>query len=277
MPPSSHVRVYAFLIPGMNRLIHSSDWQALTDAAPLPQHWAYGLTMERLGAGVGRWLLDDGCAVQFVERRGVRLVHRARAKARLGAVARHGGITLAVSARRGFGMVPLITPRVHAEWRLDAAPGELRAAMRPTWRRALDQATARVVADPGALPAILAAATRLMQDRGVRALPAAFMQAWAGESLVLRAGPKSGLAAGAVFLIHGRGATYHAAFADVRGRAEGAPRALLWQAALILRARGVTRLDLGPIDDGAPGLARFKLGTGAETVCLGPTSLVLPL
>lgn len=275
MPPSSHVRVYAFLMPAMNRLSHSPDWQALTDAAPLPQHWAYGQTMERLGARVGRCLLQ-GRAVQFVERRGLRLVHRAPADLGLAPLARHGGITLAITQARGPGMVPLITPRFHAEWLLDAPLPALRAAMRPTWRRALDQAGARVVEDPGALSAVLAAASGVMKGRGVKALPPAFANAWAGGVLVLRAGPSARMTGGAVFLIHGQGATYHAAWASDRGRAEGAPRALLWQAALILRARGVTRLDLGAFDAGSPGLAGFKLGSGAMPVSLGPTALVLP-
>lgn len=260
----------------MDRLSHSPDWQALTDSAPLPQHWAYGLTMERLGVRVGRCLLE-GQAVQYVQRRGLRLVHCAPAGIGLAPLARHAGITVAVSAHRDWGMVPLITPRVHAEWGLDAPPGALRAAMRPTWRRALDQAAARVVEDPGALSAILSASARMMQERGVRALPASFVRAWAGEVLVLRAGPAAGLVAGAIFLIHGRGATYHAAWASDRGRAEGAPRAILWQAALHLRARGVTRLDLGAFDAGTPGLARFKLGSGARPVSLGATALVLPV
>jgi hypothetical protein len=52
---------------------------------------------------------------------------------------------------------------------------------------------------------------------------------------------------------------------------------MLWHAALLLRGRGVTRIDLGPVDAGNPGLAGFKLGTGARLVNLGPTGLVLPL
>lgn len=51
---------------------------------------------------------------------------------------------------------------------------------------------------------------------------------------------------------------------------------MLWQAALVLRGQGVQRLDLGAVDATNPGLARFKLGTGARLVSLGPSSLVLP-
>jgi hypothetical protein len=44
-----------------------------------------------------------------------------------------------------------------------------------------------------------------------------------------------------------------------------------------LWAEGVRWLDLGSVDtEKAPGLARFKLGTGAELKRLGATMLVLP-
>ncbi|MDO9499733.1 GNAT family N-acetyltransferase, partial [Falsiroseomonas sp.] len=79
------------------------------------------------------------------------------------------------------------------------------------------------------------------------------------------------------FVRHGDWATYHLGHADAAARAAGAHRVLLWQAALALRAEGVRVLDLGDINtEDAPGLARFKLGTGAELHQLGPTALVLP-
>ena len=52
---------------------------------------------------------------------------------------------------------------------------------------------------------------------------------------------------------------------------------MLARAAEALRAEGVAWLDLGSVDtEAAPGLARFKLGTGAELRRLGATCLVLP-
>ena len=54
-------------------------------------------------------------------------------------------------------------------------------------------------------------------------------------------------------------------------------RSLLLRAAEALWAEGVRWLDLGSLDsERAPGLARFKLGTGAELRPLGATCLVLP-
>jgi hypothetical protein len=52
---------------------------------------------------------------------------------------------------------------------------------------------------------------------------------------------------------------------------------MLLQAVEALRAEGVLWLDLGQVDtEAAPGLARFKLGTGADLRRLGATCLVLP-
>ena len=65
-------------------------------------------------------------------------------------------------------------------------------------------------------------------------------------------------------------------WADPAARAGFAHGPMLWQAALELRARGVRWIDLGAVDAANPGLARFKLGTGAALRALGPTCWVLP-
>lgn len=253
---------------------HSLDWQARTEFAPLSQHWAYGLTMERLGARVRRFVVDDH-SVQTVERRGVRLIHQAPIGVDLAPLGRFPGVVLAVSLNRGRGCIPLLTERFNAVWQIDRSKGALLAAMRPTWRHALQHASADAIEDPSALQIILAAATRTMAARGVRGLLPSFAERWAGQSLVLRTGARPD--AGAVFLIHGDCATYHAAWAGPQGRASGASRALLWKGAELLWNRGVRRIDLGAVDASNPGLAHFKLGTGAGLVSLGPLSLVLPL
>jgi hypothetical protein len=52
---------------------------------------------------------------------------------------------------------------------------------------------------------------------------------------------------------------------------------MLYRAACALREEGVRWLDLGSVNtEDAPGLARFKLGTGAALRRLGHTLLVLP-
>ena len=257
------------------------EWQALTAGdVPLQQAWDYGCAMARLGAGVRRAALPCG-PVQMLERRGLRVVNRpAVSRAGLRRLARHAGATLATAALAGPGLVPLLTARFHAEWDLTPEPAALRAGLQGKWRnrmlRGFDMAPP-CVGDRVQAMAIAQAAAAQAQARGYRMLPPAFLQAWGGDSLVLHWSPGGDLAAGIVVLIHGARASYHCGFSDARGRAAHAHAAMLWQAALALRDRGVRRLDLGAVDAANPGLARFKLGTGAQINGLGPSSLVLPL
>lgn len=70
--------------------------------------------------------------------------------------------------------------------------------------------------------------------------------------------------AAALFLRHGNSATYHIAHATAQGRQHSAHNLLIWRAIRRLYAQGCRSLILGPIStEDAPGLARFKLGTGA--------------
>ena len=79
------------------------------------------------------------------------------------------------------------------------------------------------------------------------------------------------------FIVHGSSATYHLGWASEAAKAAGVHGVMLLQAAEALRAEGVLWLDLGQVDtEAAPGLARFKLGTGADLRRLGATCLVLP-
>lgn len=83
--------------------------------------------------------------------------------------------------------------------------------------------------------------------------------------------------AGMAFVVHGQSATYHLGWASQASKAVGVHGLMLMRAAEALRAEGVRWLDLGSVDtEAAPGLARFKLGTGAELRRLGATCLVLP-
>lgn len=68
-----------------------------------------------------------------------------------------------------------------------------------------------------------------------------------------------------LFFRHGTVATSQISWASEAGRKAGAMRLVLWKAMLELKARGVRTLDLGGINPEAPGIAEFKLGTGAET------------
>ena len=73
-------------------------------------------------------------------------------------------------------------------------------------------------------------------------------------------------------------ATYHIGWTNAHGRSLMAHHLLLWHAANDMANHGVTRLDLGTVDtQTAPGLARFKIGSGANIRPLGPTMIRLRL
>jgi lipid II:glycine glycyltransferase (peptidoglycan interpeptide bridge formation enzyme) len=68
-----------------------------------------------------------------------------------------------------------------------------------------------------------------------------------------------------LFLVTGATALYHFGVAGEAGRAANAHNLLLWRAIRALRKRGVETLDLGGLDTiDNPGIARFKLGSGAR-------------
>ena len=76
-------------------------------------------------------------------------------------------------------------------------------------------------------------------------------------------------AAGMLVLCHGNSATYQAGWVLPEGRKTAANHLLIWQMMLALKARGITDLDLGGINDtDAIGIRRFKEGLGGQCVTL---------
>ena len=259
--------------------IHPDDWNP--KAPPLQQSRGYGLAMAALGARPRHWQTEAG-PVQGIARRGLRLIQRAGLTAGAArALARHWGATLVTDPLHGRGLLPLVTARWHVEWDLTPDPADLLAGMQGKWRNALRQGQARGAPigrnAPRALADLLGQEADQARRRGYRGLPPGFLHHWGEDRLLLHHYRQGRLCAAMLFLIHGAAATYHIGWAAPEGRQAQAHRLMLWQAALDLRARGVLRLDLGPVEASAPGLARFKLGTGARMVPLGPTSLVLPI
>lgn len=263
-----------------------------TDLAfvPLSQGPSYAAAARAMGATVRR--IDLGCGtVQVLERAGRRVafrgplwadgvdpVEKRRALRRL---ARFAGITLATpeDAVTGLGLIPLVTPLHHALWDLQ---GDLRAGLAGKWRNRLAAAErAGLRVGPAALkrlPDLVAAEAAQRQDRGYRSLPSQFTLALPRHSLRLfdwrHAG---GMGAAMAFVVEGATATYHLGWAGAAARARGVHPLMLYRAAESLRDEGVRWLDLGLVNsEQAPGLARFKLGTGASLRRLGATLLVLP-
>ncbi len=269
--------------------LDQSEWTPRAGSA-LQQSWRYGEVAAGMGARVARALvLDAGREVavaQVLSRRGMRLCSRGPvwlAKTDQRAALRRLGPVLATpeGTVAGFGILPLITPRHHAIWDLRPDLATLRAGMDPKWRGRLTGAERGgivIADDPEALDPLIAAEAFQRRARGYRTLPGSFSRVWpAKEAMVLSWAPAGHMEAAAMFLIHGTGASYHLSWASDAARAARAHWGILWAAVQRLRARGVVALDLGDVDtEGALGLARFKLGTGAALQRLGSTCLVLP-
>jgi hypothetical protein len=278
--------------------IADSEWQAQLGACPhgLRQSPEYGQAMAAFGAGVGRAVLRDGGRpvglVQVLQRKGLRVVNDgpvwlaeidpAQKRRAVRMLARHAGVTVATPPERlaGFGLLPLITPQHRAVWALDQTPEALRAGLWGKWRNRLLRAEAEVRVQPlntRDLQTLVSAEGAQRRARGYNNLPGALALNWPGKTLALGWKAKGAVQAGMVFLVHGASASYFLGWTGARGRAVFAHGPILWQAAAQLQAIGVQSLDLGGVDteDGA-GLARFKLGTGAQLRAMGATSLVVP-
>ncbi len=245
---------------------------------PFQQSAVYAAAVAAFGARV-RWL--DG--VLAVERGRMRLISRVGGLDRDGLrrLARWPGVTVATPEARvtGFGLVPLVTPMHHAVWSLGP---DLRAGLAGKWRNRLvaaERAGVRVrCGGTECLEPLLAAEAAQRRTRGYRALPEGFSRALPEAALRVWEWRQAGtFGAGMVFVLHGVSATYHLGWACGAAKAAGVHGVMLMRAAAALHAEGVRWLDLGSVDsEAAPGLARFKLGTGADLRRLGPTCLVLP-
>lgn len=257
---------------------------------PLQQSAVYADAVSGCGAKA-RWL-TFGCGNALaVERGRLRLVSRGPVwhagatmddkRRALRSLARWPGVTLVTSedAVAGWGLVPLVTPTHHAIWELSA---DLRPGMAGSWRNQLASAAkagpAIKAGDHSTLSELVTAEAMLRASRRYQSLPEAFSLALPSGALRLWQWRDGGsLGAAMAFIRHGTSATYHLSWGNDAARRSGVHRLMLTHAAEALYREGVRWLDLGSVDtEGAPGLARFKLGTGASLKRLGATVLVLP-
>ncbi|MFC3615018.1 GNAT family N-acetyltransferase [Lutimaribacter marinistellae] len=183
-----------------------------------------------------------------------------------------------------LGALMLVTPAHVAE--LDLT-GNLRSGLRQKWRNRLNHALRQNLAvrdaampqDPGHW--LFTADMAQQRARGYRSWPVrltlAYTRANPGSARLFTALHSGRPVAAILLLLHGRAATYHIGHSTAQGRAVSAHNLLMWHAMTWLAARGITRLDLGPVEtESAAGLARFKLGTGANARALGGTWLLWP-
>ena len=190
-------------------------------------------------------------------------------------------------ALRAAGLRPLMTAQTVAELDLTQPEAQRLARQHGKWRNRLRKAQTMAPTvthrrlNPARDAALLGLEFVQRQTRRYSALPPAFTTAWArqnpkGTRLFLARDGHDTLAY-LLVLLHRPVATYHIGWTGPAGRTASAHHLLLWQASCWLAKQGYLRFDLGSIDtETAPGLARFKLGSGATPRALGPTMAGLP-
>ncbi len=282
-------------------------WHRLSADAPFQQSWSYGAAAEALGADILRLEVRKEPATvaltQGIGRRiGVRTTLFGRGPLWIGQPAaglradvlrllrrETRGIALVTpdandaGAVRSAGFLAAMTPATMAEWHLGP---DMRARVHGKWRNRLCAAEATGVTllrsrRDDDLRWLIGLDREQQRRKGFRALPPAFLEAWmAHDPRSVRltiASFKGDRVAAILVLSHGTRATYHIGWSGDEGRRLSAHNLLLWDAARQLSDEGVTVLDLGLVDtETAPGLARFKLGTGAVPVRTGGTWVGLP-
>jgi hypothetical protein len=189
------------------------------------------------------------------------------------------------TALRALGMRPMLTGYSSVWLDLSRPLDKIRAALDGKWRNALRHAErsrlkAQISRGGRAFDWLLERHDAFRRARRFRAPSPALVKAFAAATrrksdvVVATAALGSEFVAGALFLVHGRAATYYVGWSGAEGRQHEAQNLLLWQGIAALQDSGVTALDLGGIDTRrSPGIARFKLGLGGEVFTLAGTWL----
>jgi len=161
-------------------------------------------------------------------------------------------------------------------------PAEMRSRMGQKWRNRLNVSSGAGLSirqrKLSSTHWLLHAERRQAREKGYRSLPPAFCVAFAktnpGDAIVYEARHRGEPVAAALMLRHGRMATWQMGHSSPCGRQLNAMNLILWEAMQDLAARGHDQLDLGIMNDSdAPGVTRFKRGTGAVEHQLGGTWL----
>lgn len=178
---------------------------------------------------------------------------------------------MAAETLRGAGFWPLITPATVGLVPLSAR-GTMRKALQQKWRNRLvrgehaDLRVTRHALSPGHW--LLEAERIQARTKRYRGMPpsmfATFARTNPGKAVVFEARHNGKTVAGALMLRHGAMATWQIGFSKPLGRKLNAMNVVLFEAMGWLADQGHQVLDLGAINKvDAPGLAHFKLGTGA--------------
>ncbi|CUH89015.1 putative protein involved in methicillin resistance [Phaeobacter sp. CECT 5382] len=186
-----------------------------------------------------------------------------------------------------LGAVPLLSPASVALLQIAPCSDTRRAGLHQKWRNRLNHATGhdlRVTRQnmPDNSEHWLFKADLIQQhQRQYRSWPVPLTLAYArenkGQAKLFQALQGKEILAAVLILRHGDSASYHISHTTALGKVLSAHNLLLWEAISWLAQKGCRQLDLGVINtEDAPGLARFKLGTGAKVSQLGGTWLFWP-
>ncbi len=192
---------------------------------------------------------------------------------------------------RAAGFWQVMTPAHVALLPLDPDPDTLLARAHGKWRnaaraglRGMAGSRVRVRQRPFCARRdgwLLAADAAQQADKGFRALPHAVSLAYAranpDDALMVTASEGAVPVAAMLILRHGAAATYQIGWSGARGRTLHAHHVMLLETASRLAKAGVSMLDLGLVNTvSAPGLARFKIGCGADICRLNGTWMRRP-
>lgn len=276
-----------------------SAWQCLADRveAPLPQRWIYGAAGERLGRDVHRLVATQNghplAIVQLLSKpfagtafylatRGPLFLENCDRRAVIAALRRAlPRLSLKLmTPEENYGRLRLSARTTVCDLDLAQPLDQLRARLHGKWRNGLKRAenTRLKVAELSGSPVVMMPLLRAEKERQsqakYRAIPPEFtlaIQDVAPNSIRLFAASDAHM----LFIRHGNSATYQIGHSGAEGRAQNAHALMLWHAIGKLKSEGVTRLDLGTIDEArAENLARFKLRTGAAPRQLGAATLM---
>lgn len=266
---------------------------------PLQQHRFFAQTLIALGQPASLNPMQFAAPVMTIKRFGMSFASRgpiwqndATEPAKCTAL-RNSGLVLINADRfepnvyRDAGFRLVTTPAWVAEldlWgtahqRLLKAKGK----WRNVWRRAQHSLLTiqQELFDPQLHQWLLDADRVQQRQKGFRALPHAIIAAYAAKRpqdvVIFIARQNQKPVAAMLFLLHQPVATYHLGWSNDTGRVHGAHHRILFEAADVFSDKGYRRLDIGTVDtENAPGLARFKIGTGAVVRPLGGTWLKVP-
>ena len=260
---------------------------------PLQQHPRFAAALSALGVATRSVALPQGTSLQVVQRCGVRFASRGpvfdldtSTEQRIAAL-RQARLHLLNAempdpALRQAGFRQTHSAASVAEMPLDRdILARLYPKWRATWRRAGDLTLTTAPFCARAHGWLLQAEHAQQRSARYRALPHALIAAFAATgrdaAVVYTATQADTPVAAMLFLRHAPIVTYHLGWTSDAGRQCGAHHKILIAAARDHAAKGYYRLDLGLVDThNSPGLARFKIGTGAVIRQLGGTWIKLP-